>query len=73
MSIQEQIYVFDLRCYHSIGRGCPVECYREEGIDVLSNDYDDALLQARKEFKRRNTYCADVDNESIEVLIWDFA
>jgi hypothetical protein len=68
----EKIYVFDLRCYHSIGRGCPIECYREEGIDGFG-DYDEALKQARKEFRRRNTNCDDVDDESIEVLHYENA
>jgi len=70
--MNEQIYVFDLRCYHSIGRGCPIECYREEGIDALGT-YDDALADARKEFRRRNPHCTEVDNEQIEVLTYTTA
>lgn len=68
----ERVYIFNLRCYHSIRRGCPIECYHEEAIDVLGI-YDSALKDARKEFKRRNTNCRDVDDESIEVLDVDFA
>ncbi len=68
----DQIFVFDLRCYHSIGRECPIECYTEVGIDGFGS-YDEALQQARKEFKRRNTNCADVDDEQIEVLTYEIA
>jgi hypothetical protein len=68
----ERIYVFNLRCYHSIRSGCPIECYHEEGIDA-QGDYYSALADARKEFKRRNSNCSDVDNESIEVLDYQTA
>lgn len=61
-------WIFNLRCYHSIGRCCPIECYHEEYIPTCGDDYDDCLQQARKEFRRLNTNCDTVPSEQIEVL-----
>ena len=67
----EQEWIFSLRCYHSIGSGCPVECYREEGIGTSGFSYDECLDQARKEFRRRNSHCENVPSEQIEVLEYE--
>lgn len=57
---------FYLRWYDR-AHGSPVVCHREM-VTTLEDDYDKALKEARREFKRRHPRASRTDDLNIEVI-----
>lgn len=69
----EQIFIFHLRAFFRY-YGTQITSL-DDTIDVLADDYHDALQQARKEFKRKHPEVdrvAVIDWEDIHVLDYEF-
>lgn len=66
----EKIYIFHLRYIGRAQRNWPIESWYET-IDMLSDSYEDALINAKKQFRRMYNYLDTIDNEDIEVIDWE--
>jgi hypothetical protein len=68
----EQVFVFHLRVYVKIGG--VNECVWDDGVDVCENSYQEAEIEAKKEFVRRHPPLKDFEDfDKIEVCDWDMA
>lgn len=65
-----RIYIFHFRCYYKMHQSVPTECWWDT-IDVEQENYDLALKDARKEFKRKYPYLSNIDDEQIQVMDWE--
>ena len=68
----EQIFIFHLQVFYLFYNSKITSL--NDTIDVLSNNYNDALFQARKEFKRKHPEIDKIkiiDYNEIEVLDYE--